>query len=150
MEVQITSRRRIPGLRSQKIKQKARKVLKDLDLHDVELSILLTDDAVISELNRRYLCKNGPTNVLAFPMGEESLSEEPAMLGDVVISGQDGEPCLTHELWCDLSAQIHDFLASIDLQQLVERRSVREISKRQEGKEGDFGAGMDREAVATT
>jgi probable rRNA maturation factor len=57
-----------------------------LDLHDVELSILLTDDAVISELNRRYLCKNGPTNVLAFPMGEESLSEEPAMLGDVVIS----------------------------------------------------------------
>ena len=57
-----------------------------MDLHDVELSILLTDDAVISELNRRYLCKNGPTNVLAFPMGEESLSEEPAMLGDVVIS----------------------------------------------------------------
>ena len=57
-----------------------------MGLRDVELSILLTDDAVISELNRRYLCKNGPTNVLAFPMGEESLSEEPAMLGDVVIS----------------------------------------------------------------
>jgi Rrf2 family iron-sulfur cluster assembly transcriptional regulator len=46
---------------------------------------------------------------------------------------QDGEPCLTHDLWCDLSAQIHEFLASIDLQQLVERRSVREISARQEG-----------------
>ena len=86
MEVQITSRRRIPGLRSQKIKQKARKVLKDLDLHDVELSVLLTDDAMISELNLRYLRKNGPTNVLAFPMREESLSEEATMLGDVVIS----------------------------------------------------------------
>jgi len=57
-----------------------------LDLHDVELSILLTDDAMISELNRRYLQKNGATNVLAFPMKENSLSGQPAILGDVVIS----------------------------------------------------------------
>ena len=62
---------------------------------------------------------------------------------------QDGEPCLTHELWCDLSAQIHDFLASIDLQQLVERRSVREISKRQDGVEAaSFEAPVEREAAA--
>lgn len=57
-----------------------------MDLHDVELSILLTDDTLISELNRRYLRKNGPTNVLAFPMREESLSDEATLLGDVVIS----------------------------------------------------------------
>jgi rRNA maturation RNase YbeY len=57
-----------------------------LDLHDVELSILLTDDAMISELNRRYLHKNGPTNVLAFPMREKSFPGQPAMLGDVVVS----------------------------------------------------------------
>jgi Rrf2 family iron-sulfur cluster assembly transcriptional regulator len=50
---------------------------------------------------------------------------------------QDGEPCLTHELWCDLSKQIHDFLASIDLQQLVDRRSVRAVSQRQDGTEGE-------------
>lgn len=48
---------------------------------------------------------------------------------------QDGEPCLTHDLWCDLSAQIHEFLASIDLQQLVDRRTVQEISARQESKQ---------------
>jgi probable rRNA maturation factor len=71
-----------------------------LDLHDVELSVLLTDDATISDLNRRYLRRNRPTNVLAFPMGEQCLSGEPAMLGDVVISldtalkesEQSGEP----------------------------------------------------------
>lgn len=57
-----------------------------MDLRDVELSILLTDDTMISELNRRYLHKNGPTNVLAFPMRETRPSGEPAMLGDVVIS----------------------------------------------------------------
>lgn len=48
---------------------------------------------------------------------------------------QDGEPCLTHDLWCDLSSQIHEFLASIDLQQLVDRRSVQAVSARQESKQ---------------
>ena len=32
---------------------------------------------------------------------------------------QEGETCLTHYLWCDLSEQIHHFLASISLAQLV-------------------------------
>ncbi len=45
---------------------------------------------------------------------------------------QDGEPCLTHELWCDLSKQIHEFLANIDLQQLVDRRGIKEIAFRQD------------------
>jgi len=48
---------------------------------------------------------------------------------------QDGQPCLTHELWCDLSDQIHDFLAGISLGQLVERRAVQEIAARQNGLE---------------
>ncbi|MDX1593048.1 MAG: Fe-S cluster assembly transcriptional regulator IscR [Gammaproteobacteria bacterium] len=50
---------------------------------------------------------------------------------------QDSQPCLTHELWCDLSEQIHDFLAGINLAQLVERtyddlasRSTGSTSKR--------------------
>jgi Rrf2 family iron-sulfur cluster assembly transcriptional regulator len=45
---------------------------------------------------------------------------------------QDGQPCLTHELWCDLSTQIHEFLAGIDLGQLIERRGVQEVALRQE------------------
>ncbi len=64
---------------------------------------------------------------------------------------QDGEPCLTHDLWCDLSKQIHDFLAGIDLQQLVERRSVKDVSQRQDGLEAAvrLDARADREALAT-
>ena len=46
---------------------------------------------------------------------------------------QDGEPCLTHDLWCDLSKQIHNFLAGIDLQQLVDRGSIKAVSQRQDG-----------------
>jgi len=45
---------------------------------------------------------------------------------------QNGEACLTHELWCDLSAQIYNFLDSITLGQLVKREFVQEVNKRQE------------------
>jgi len=38
----------------------------------------------------------------------------------------DGGPCLTHELWCDLSKQIYDFLNNISLGQLVRERAERE------------------------
>ena len=37
-----------------------------------------------------------------------------------------GGPCLTHELWCDLSAQIKNFLDGITLGQLVKDRELRE------------------------
>jgi len=46
---------------------------------------------------------------------------------------QQDERCLTHELWTDLSRQIHDFLAGISLENLVQRRDVREIAERQQG-----------------
>ena len=45
---------------------------------------------------------------------------------------QGEERCLTHDLWHDLSYQIQDFLAGIDLAQLVARRSVREVAERQD------------------
>jgi len=44
---------------------------------------------------------------------------------------QQGEVCLTHHLWCDLSEQIHGFLSKISLSNLVERREVQTISARQ-------------------
>ncbi len=47
---------------------------------------------------------------------------------------QQGEVCLTHHLWCDLSEQIHNFLSQISLANLVERREVQNISARQEAR----------------
>lgn len=46
---------------------------------------------------------------------------------------QQGEACLTHHLWCDLSEQIHSFLENISLQSLVDRQEIRDIAKRQDG-----------------
>jgi rRNA maturation RNase YbeY len=69
------------------MKEKLRKALEDLDCHDGELSILLTDDLHIADLNRNYLGRSGPTNVLAFPMsGGPSPDIASGMLGDVVVS----------------------------------------------------------------
>ncbi len=44
---------------------------------------------------------------------------------------QDDQPCLTHELWTDLSQRIYDFLSGITLADLVNRREVQEVVERQ-------------------
>ncbi len=44
---------------------------------------------------------------------------------------QQGVMCLTHELWTDLSDQIHNFLSAISLEELVNRREVQSVSVRQ-------------------
>ena len=54
---------------------------------DDELSIVFVDDDRIMELNRAYLHREGPTNVISFPMQEGDFSHlSPQLLGDVVIS----------------------------------------------------------------
>ena len=50
--------------------------------------------------------------------------------------------CLTHDLWQDLSKQIHDFLGGIDLGQLIERRRVREVAERQDQVPVDVNQGV--------
>ncbi len=69
-----------------------------------EVSLLFVDEAAIADLNSRFLGKEGPTDVLAFPIDEEpadsgrspdsggtgpgfsgEADEAPTLLGDVVI-----------------------------------------------------------------
>ncbi len=64
-------------------------VLEEEGASGKEVSVLFDDDVGISELNERHLGRNGPTDVLAFPMGgvgKMSLHSE--MLGDVVVSAE--------------------------------------------------------------
>ena len=82
----------------------ARDVLEDRHLPgDVEVSLLFVDEAAIAALNHQFLSKEGPTDVLSFPIEDEPLppgrspdsggsgpgiepGEDPIMLlGDVVI-----------------------------------------------------------------
>ena len=71
---------------------------------DAELSVLFVDEGAIAELNSRFLGKEGPTDVLAFPIDEEPIEsgrspdsggtgpgmpsepeDMPVLLGDIVI-----------------------------------------------------------------
>lgn len=45
---------------------------------------------------------------------------------------QDGERCLTHDLWTELSSQIHRFLQGITLAHLVNQPKVRERAQEQD------------------
>jgi len=53
------------------------------------------------------------------------------------------EPCLTHDLWQDLSRRIYDYLNKISLQDLMNRQGVQEVAARQgdrDSAEAPFGA----------
>lgn len=45
---------------------------------------------------------------------------------------QDNQQCLTHDLWHDLSARIYDYLNQISLDDLMNRRGVKDVAQRQE------------------
>lgn len=47
---------------------------------------------------------------------------------------QDGEVCLTHHLWENLSAQIHQFLSGISLADLVARGDIQAVKERQDSR----------------
>ncbi len=58
---------------------------------DAEVSVTFVNNEQIAELNRKHMHREGPTDVLSFPLGEKGVydvNEETGakMLGDIVIS----------------------------------------------------------------
>jgi probable rRNA maturation factor len=58
----------------------------ELDPAHADLSIVLTDDRQLHELNLDYLGVDSPTDVLSFPAGEVDPETEALYLGDIAIS----------------------------------------------------------------
>jgi probable rRNA maturation factor len=73
----------------------ARHALDEMGVNPMaELSVLIVDEPYMAELNHRWMGKQGPTDVLAFPMDEldadrgpgvDAAEPEPALLGDIVL-----------------------------------------------------------------
>ena len=128
----------------------------DLALHHDEGPVALAEIATRQGISLSYLeqlfgqlRKRGLVDSTRGPGGGYRLVLEP---GAIVISDvigavdesmdttrchgkencQDDERCLTHDLWTDLSHQIHEFLSGVDLAQLVARQRVREVARRQQ------------------
>lgn len=56
---------------------------------------------------------------------------------------QDGERCLTHDLWTELSERIHDFLDGVTLEALVTRGDIRAVAERQDARAVRAGPRID-------
>lgn len=77
--------------------EQARFVLDRLRIHpQAELSVVLVDEAAMTELHVRWMDEPGPTDVLSFPMDElrptrDDEEPEEGLLGDIVICPQVAE-----------------------------------------------------------
>ena len=73
-----------------RVKRNAKKLLQAEGCgENIEVSVVLTDDARIQNLNLQYLNKDCPTDVLAFSQDEDEellIEGESRLLGDVIVS----------------------------------------------------------------
>lgn len=87
MKIQIDNRQTKVKTERHKIRRTVSRILKYLDCPDREISILLTDDDMIQEINKHYLGRDKATNVISFSLQEGAYGNiNPNVLGDVVIS----------------------------------------------------------------
>lgn len=107
---------------------------------DISLSYL---EQLFAKLRRKGLVNSvrGPGG--GYRLGREGQAIHVAEIIDAVSESMDttrcqgkgdcnnGEICLTHHLWEDLSVQIHQFLSGISLADLVAKSEVGEIAREQ-------------------
>jgi len=87
MQVWVLNRQRKFPLDRDRMARVAGFVLEALGQTGTELSIVFVSDRKITQLNRMYLSRNHPTDVMAFSQREgEGGTMHPHVLGDVIIS----------------------------------------------------------------
>jgi probable rRNA maturation factor len=125
---------------------------------DAELSVLFVDESAIAELNSRFLGKDGPTDVLAFPIDEEPIEsgrspdsggtgpgmpsepeDMPVLLGDIVIC-----PAVAHRNAPDHAGNYDDELALLVVHGLLHLMGM----DHQEDEEADEMEAKERELLA--
>jgi probable rRNA maturation factor len=92
-EIFVENRAERPPLSVEKLSQTIKKILKSLGSGPSGLSLILVRDSEIRRLNRQFLRKDRPTDVLAFGPGERKIFPKQGcpFLGDVVVSVETAE-----------------------------------------------------------
>lgn len=89
MKTLIENRQNLVKLDLRRIRRTVREAAKHLGCPEREVSLLFVDNEAISEINRQYLNRPGPTNVISFSQTEGNFGHiNPLLLGDIVISAQ--------------------------------------------------------------
>ena len=70
MKLQIDNNQNKIKINKRKIRSTVLKILKILDCANKEISLSFVDDEKIKKLNKQYLGKDKPTNVISFPLQE--------------------------------------------------------------------------------
>jgi len=108
---------------------------------DISLSYL---EQLFTRLRKQALVRStrGPGGGYSLnrPANEIAVAEVVSAVDEIVdttrCSGanncHDGQQCLAHELWDDLSQQIYGFLDEISLQDLMEESTIRDVAIRQD------------------
>lgn len=128
----------------------------DLAIHDREGPVTLADISNAQGISLSYLeqlfaklRKKGLVEGVRGPGGGYRLAKMPAQITVAQIitavdenvdvmrckgegNCQNGERCLTHELWDELSERLHSFLDGITLDQFIDRPEIKEIARRQD------------------
>ncbi len=87
MKIQIENRQKKAKIKKLLLRKVAQRILSASGCPDAELSILIVNDEDIRVINRDYLQRDKPTNVISFAMQEgEGGGIQPDLLGDIVIS----------------------------------------------------------------
>lgn len=128
----------------------------DLAIHDREGPVTLADISNAQGISLSYLeqlfaklRKQGLVEGVRGPGGGYRLAKMPAQITVAQIitavdenvdvmrckgerNCQNGERCLTHELWDELSERLYGFLDGIALDQFIDRPEIKEIARRQD------------------
>jgi probable rRNA maturation factor len=111
-------------------------ILAELELKNPEVSILLLDDPQIRDLNREYRKKDKSTDVLSFPMLDETSGNvQPQLLGDIVISVETAEK-QAHNRKCALYKElsillIHGMLHLLGYDHELSKKDEEEMQKQE-------------------
>ena len=134
MTIRIINRQKKIKLDLRRARRSLLSILKELNCADREINILFTDDAGIRDMNRDYLGRDKPTNVISFSAGTEGdlCPESEIILGDIAISAETalrdatkGGLALEHEI--DF-LMIHGVLHLLGFDHVQSRKEAREMA----------------------
>jgi len=109
MKLQIENNQNKIKIDKRRIRSTVPRIMRILDCADKEISLSFVDDEKIKELNKEYLGKDKPTNVISFSLREGEYSDiNPQIMGDIIISVETAQ---RDALWGNLTvSQEIDFL----------------------------------------
>ena len=85
--IEIINRQKKHKINKKRLEVLLGKLVDHYQLNDPDITLALVNNKTIKELNRKYLNKNAPTDVLSFPIKEKG-SDDRYYLGDIIISVQ--------------------------------------------------------------